>query len=420
MVKVEEKQGSVKMLGVWVSESLKKMQVTQKASNIIGYINQTLKITKLMQKALDKLYQPIIRLVKQKLRIAQTVSNLLITHRNLSRCKKLSYEILTQQITSAQYHLNSQNTSRNIARLRIKQGYALAGIVTEDWKIINNKNAFGPTIKEMLDNRMFTNSCSGIQKLGLFYVNQFLSKNHESMIAWSTLKVLKTGQCKGKKPLWFKELEKKLLSNQGNRKIKEMYKVNRENKLALCGFVEQISRDNCKQEWVLVNKKDKKEEGNLLFTRCQGCSISKTIGLKRCWPKTKSKNIAGVILAIKKNKDKAAASFTREIIHTHLSKDKSMHNSNEIELIDILPIEQTGTSSKLCQTWCKKERMSLIRNFSGVKETYATVHKEKFDERSDSYSNRVKVRKDHSGQERKNTNSQNAALHCREWFYDFI
>jgi hypothetical protein len=152
-------------LGVWINNKLKESYIKAKAMEIVrqtvvglkykkvtlsqlAYINNAciipklcymLQVTKLPKRTIDAIHQPFIRLVKNKAEIISTVENCIIKHRGLGGCNSLWHELVTKQITNLVQRLNSYEVVGKVTRIRLKQGFALAGF-TKDSDITGSNN----------------------------------------------------------------------------------------------------------------------------------------------------------------------------------------------------------------------------------------------------------------------------------------
>ena len=81
-----------------------------------------------------------MRLIKNKIGLSATTRNYILTYQGLERCRLLRHEVLSQQVVSLQNRLNSTDQVGELTRLRVRQGYALAGLVTEQWEDSKNRS----------------------------------------------------------------------------------------------------------------------------------------------------------------------------------------------------------------------------------------------------------------------------------------
>ena len=66
---------------------------------LIPKLSYMLQVLKISIKALNNIHQPYIHLVKNKLGIARSAGNYLVSYRGLRDCKILSQDILAKQIS---------------------------------------------------------------------------------------------------------------------------------------------------------------------------------------------------------------------------------------------------------------------------------------------------------------------------------
>ena len=99
-----------------------------------------LQTTKMSKKGLNHLHQPVIRLIKNKIGLLTTAENCIITHQGLGRCKVLSQEVFNSQLVSVQRRLNKFDQVGKIMRMWVKQGYALAKLISEELDLTNRSS----------------------------------------------------------------------------------------------------------------------------------------------------------------------------------------------------------------------------------------------------------------------------------------
>ena len=142
-VKAEKAGSLARLLGVWLEARVNEQPIAKKADQVIKnlvrvlqrkkltisqlvYINNMciipkivylLQTTRLSQAKLDQLHQPVLRLIKNKLGLAATTQNCIVTHAGLGICRVLSQEVFSKQLSSLQNRLNSENQIGELTRI---------------------------------------------------------------------------------------------------------------------------------------------------------------------------------------------------------------------------------------------------------------------------------------------------------------
>ncbi|CAG8826490.1 5227_t:CDS:1, partial [Gigaspora rosea] len=61
-------------------------------------------------------------LVKHKIEAKRSISNFVITHKDLGNCRRLDHELAARQIVVLYKQVNQKDPQSGLARIRIKQG----------------------------------------------------------------------------------------------------------------------------------------------------------------------------------------------------------------------------------------------------------------------------------------------------------
>ena len=100
---------------------------------IVPKLAYMLQATKLTEASIDRIHQPIVRLIKNKIGLPATAGNYIVTHQGLGCCRSLSQELFSKQVVCLQNRLNRVDQVGKMTRIRLNEGYILAGLVKESW-----------------------------------------------------------------------------------------------------------------------------------------------------------------------------------------------------------------------------------------------------------------------------------------------
>ncbi|CAG8774182.1 26465_t:CDS:2, partial [Gigaspora margarita] len=88
----------------------------------------------------------------------------------------------------------------------------------------------------------------------VWYINQLLDPTGKRLITWQQVKKLSNQRSSRKKATWFQSIENITLENSNTRKVKEEFKTQSPNSLALKLQCKPILKKRSKREWVIVDK----------------------------------------------------------------------------------------------------------------------------------------------------------------------
>ncbi|CAG8598032.1 13272_t:CDS:2 [Gigaspora margarita] len=186
----------------------------------------------------------------------------------------------------------------NIARRKIGSKFLFC---IESWSIEGQ----GILIKVVFKKRLFKKYSKQLANLNLFYINELINRQENSLITWQQLKILYRKTSYGKKAIWFCKIEEILLKYSSSHALKDEYIVAEPNILAFRINSKGPIADKRKKDWNVY--RDKKsiinnEECELKY--CQNCLAAEEIVRKKCIKKVKISSIVGALPSITKSDSK--------------------------------------------------------------------------------------------------------------------
>ncbi|CAG8736075.1 37331_t:CDS:2, partial [Gigaspora margarita] len=300
-----------------------------------------------------------------------------------------------------------------LTKLRLKQGCALARLVSSKWKDTYNSSLkkiwkhnlacmitlrakqlgitlelysgiwhqYGGslTIREVLEDQTFTKACKSIVRYNIFFLDQLLNRKKELMITWSAFRLSRMMSDKERRPGWFEKIECKVLVNRSSKSVLDEFKSKSENKLAIRFIADKPTSNNHKQEWLLVNHENKdtivaktrqkkratvvadhwlvkepQSHENLVLRRCASCDLNKNnCRQEGCEMLINNKNILETVPKIMHKNGEMMPILFKEIIYTRFGENSNTLVNEEQDLVGLKP-----HSKKIARINCKSLKKS--------------------------------------------------------------
>lgn len=444
----KERDKAARFLGVWISEGNQKRNTINRVKRDIAsfihiiknkwisigqikYLNNKVLLPRLEYRLTttfvekgecDRIYSPMIALIKKKLEMAYTTANSIPIHEDMVGIRTLWQRYIEHSITEWVIRINSTGMVGESSLLRIKQAQLDMRSTESIWKLDigalkkwcpkQNLNArilvsakelnleIGENIStrnwtieiprgkvhrvlEVVGNKTINKITQTLKKMDIWFVEQLIGKKGSDLLTWQQLKKICGQSARGKKAKWFRTIEEEVLVHNTQRRVKQEYRCEgQNNQWALVPESRMISKKKNKKEWVLLSRSSKGEArvGRVISKSEKRVNIeiwnkeegtSRNTNLKRKLEEThQEKN-----LIIKKKRTelkditnwitRRPHGWTIEIDPENLYSDQEKENEGEQNFQSIYAENIDWTQHLLNHTLkCKKERMESLINIA--------------------------------------------------------
>ena len=109
----------------------------------------------------------------------------------------------------------------------------------------------GILIKNLMKKKTFVKAAKMLCDLDIIVLEQVLDVEGSYLMTWQQLKMSRKKSKKGKKAIWFKEVEERVLISEESREVKEEYRTGIKNNLGVQNLLEETLVDKRKYEWII-------------------------------------------------------------------------------------------------------------------------------------------------------------------------
>ena len=100
--------------------------------------------------------------------------------------------------------------------------------------------------------------------MNLFTLEQLTDSTRKTLLIWKQIKYIRVCKKKGRIPGWFSKLEQKVLKQNSNRELLDIYQLYSKNKKSIKVMPRKISQDRRKREWFLFLKDCEQHVGKII------------------------------------------------------------------------------------------------------------------------------------------------------------
>jgi len=333
----------------------------------IKYLNNMVLLPRIEYKAMTNLlrrsvceaiHQPMMRLAKWKAQLVSTAPNCLVANPDFIGMKTFWDRHTEHAITEWSVRINDSGLLGKTTMLRLKEAQlehcnpspiwcfeesefneanmkfnlnakvmqlakslgfeVISETHIKEWQI-GEAEGSGTKIIKVLQEANWKGSLTSLKKLRLWYIEQLVDPEGNSLLTWQQIKKLRKESTKGRKASWFAEIEKIMIENNTRTLLEPIIDSEQEfNQFLLEPEIKKVSRKRSRKEWVLFDS-DKEN--------------SPKVG--RIVKKTKDIAEVGSMLVIEKSQKENARVAYRNSKETPPEKVKEKERVKLNKLVDI-------------------------------------------------------------------------------------